>query len=169
MSEQVLTLENEVENEFQLLEALAASPETTQADLAAQVGVAIGTVNWYLKRWSKKGYVKVSRIGRWQWSYLLTPEGIARKATLAAKYVEASLSLYRRTRSEAQRLLVEVKLAGYDVVVLTGDGEIAEICRLTCLELGVQRWESTDGRQNSQLPQLGVDGAKLALRWPPEN
>jgi DNA-binding MarR family transcriptional regulator len=168
MNEQVLT----VENEFQLLEALAASPETTQADLAAQVGVAIGTVNWYLKRWSKKGYVKVSRIGRWQWSYLLTPEGIARKATLAAKYVEASLSLYRRTRSEAQRLLGEIKLAGYEAVVISGEGEIAEICRLTCLELGVQRWDSLNnginGRQNNHLPQLCVDGAKLALSWPQE-
>jgi DNA-binding MarR family transcriptional regulator len=62
------------ENELQLLQALAESPETTQADLAARVGVAVGTVNWYLKRWSKKGYVKVSRINRWQWSYLLTAE-----------------------------------------------------------------------------------------------
>ena len=48
------------ENELQLLEALDGSPETTQAELAAQVGVAVGTVNWYLKRWSTKGYVKVS-------------------------------------------------------------------------------------------------------------
>ena len=64
------------ENELQLLEALEASPETTQAELAAQVGVAVGTVNWYLKRWSKKGYVKVSRMGRWNWHYLLTAEGL---------------------------------------------------------------------------------------------
>ena len=67
------------ENELQLLEALESSPETTQAELAAQVGVAVGTVNWYLKRWSKKGYVKVSRMGRWNWHYLLTPEGMARQ------------------------------------------------------------------------------------------
>ena len=53
------------EHELQLLEALESSPETTQAELAAQVGVAVGTVNWQTKRWSKKGYVKVSRIGRW--------------------------------------------------------------------------------------------------------
>ncbi|MEZ4735124.1 MAG: winged helix-turn-helix transcriptional regulator [Caldilineaceae bacterium] len=101
---------NNVEHELQLLEALESDPETTQADLAARVGVAVGTVNWYLKRWSKKGYVKVRRIGRWQWSYLLTPEGIARKTRLASEYVGASLRLYRRTRS-GKTLLREVRAA----------------------------------------------------------
>ena len=59
--------------ELQLLEALEAEPETSQADLAAKVGVAVGTVNWYIKRWSAKGYIKVKRIGRWRWRYLLAP------------------------------------------------------------------------------------------------
>src|SRR5215212_7026696 len=120
------------ENELQLMEALESTPETTQADLAAQVGVAVGTVNWYLKRWSLKGYVKITRINRWKWSYLLTPDGMARKARLASEYVEASLSLYRRTRAEALRLLSEVRAAGINQVVIDGDSEIAEICRLTC-------------------------------------
>ena len=122
------------ENELNLLEAIEAMPETTQADLATQVGVAVGTVNWYLKRWSKKGYVKVSRIGRWKWSYLLTPQGILHKTTLAREYVDASLSLYRRVRNEAKRMIIEAKHAGFDTVLIQGKGEIAEICQLTCLE-----------------------------------
>jgi DNA-binding MarR family transcriptional regulator len=149
-------------NELQLLEALENSPETTQADLAAQLGVAVGTVNWYLKRWSNKGYVKIRRIGRWKWSYLLTPEGIARKARLASEYIEASMALYRRTRSEAQRLLREVRAAGYHQVRIDGEDEIAEICRLTCLELDIQ----IAGRDAANTPSLQVEGARLVLVWP---
>lgn len=151
-----------VENELQLLQALAAAPETSQADLAAQVGVAVGTVNWYLKRWSKKGYVKVRRMGRWNWSYLLTPEGMAHKARLAGEYVEVSMRLYRETRREAQRLLAEVKAAGFDRVYLDGDGEIADICQLTCMELQIQRQE----RPGGAAPVLEIDGHRLALCWP---
>jgi DNA-binding MarR family transcriptional regulator len=147
-------------HEYQLLEALADSPLTTQADLAAQVGVAVGTVNWYLKRWSKKGYVKVKRIGRWQWSYLLTPEGIARKARLAGEYVEASLALYRRTRNEARRLLLEVQSAGYNQVAIAGAGEIADICRLTCLELGLEVVT-----EQESMPVVRIEGAQLVLHW----
>jgi len=173
---------NSVENELQLLEAIAATPETTQADLAARVGVAVGTVNWYLKRWSKKGYVKVRRIGRWNWSYLLTAEGIARKSQLAGEYLDASLSLYRRTRLEAQRLLHEVTNAGYTQVILLGEGEIADICRLTCLELHLDALTSPEleahrGNGHSSatrkppptLPILQVEGIQLLLRWPPQS
>ncbi|MDQ3248954.1 MAG: winged helix-turn-helix domain-containing protein [Chloroflexota bacterium] len=149
-------------NELQLMEALASTPETTQADLAAQVGVAVGTVNWYLKRWSKKGYVKISRINRWRWHYLLTTEGMARKAKLASQYVEASLGLYRRTRAEALRLLGEVRNRGYQQVVIDGEGEIAEICRLTCLEMQIQRRVGRDGKT----PELRVDGVQVRLFWP---
>lgn len=164
-----------VENELQLLEALTKTPETTQADLAARVGVAVGTVNWYLKRWSQKGYVKIRRIGRWQWSYLLTPEGISRKAQLASEYLEASLSLYRRTRADARRLLQEVRSRGINQVVINSQGEIAEICRLTCLEMGINIIESLDVEKEReadleilQLPVLTVKGVQLALLWPAE-
>ncbi len=150
--------------ELQLMEALENDPETTQADLAASVGVAVGTVNWYLKRWSAKGYVKIKRIGRWRWRYLLTPQGMTEKATLAGKYVEASMRIYRRTRSQAKEYLGQVRDAGYEAVIIEGDGDIAEICRLTCLELGVTAVEQSD----EQLPVLQMNGLELKLIWPEE-
>ncbi|MCE7982412.1 MAG: winged helix-turn-helix transcriptional regulator [Caldilinea sp. CFX5] len=157
---------NNVEHELQLLEAIATTPETTQANLAAQVGVAVGTVNWYLKRWSKKGYIKIRRISRWQWSYLLTPEGIARKARLASEYVEASLSLYRRTRAEAKLLLTSVRATGAHHIILAGDGEIAEICRLTCLEMGIDIVaETTPQHQLQHVPMIRIEGVRLVLIW----
>lgn len=158
---------NNVEHELQLLEAIATMPETTQANLAAQVGVAVGTVNWYLKRWSKKGYIKIRRISRWQWSYLLTPEGIARKTRLAGEYVEASLSLYRRTRAEAKQLLNSVHATGAHQIILAGDGEIAEICRLTCLEMGIDVVAETMPQHLiQQVPMIRIEGVHLVLLWP---
>ncbi len=157
-----------VENELHLLEALDGAPETTQATLAAQVGVAVGTVNWYLKRWSAKGYVKIKRIDRWRWRYLLTPEGISHKAVLARKYVAASMKLYRQTRAEARRLLLQVQAAGYDKVIIEGHGEIAEICRLTCLELGLSATQP-EGQPDfvkEALPIIKIIGLELALETP---
>ena len=57
--------------ELEVLEALVENPEARQADLATRLGVAVGTVNWLLKRLVSKGYVKVKRIGRWRWRYLV--------------------------------------------------------------------------------------------------
>lgn len=157
-------MEFDQHTELQLMEALEAEPETSQADLAAKVGVAVGTVNWYLKRWSAKGYVKVKRIGRWRWRYLLTPQGLAEKAQLATKYVEASMIIYRRTRDQAKDLLGQVREAGYQQVMINGDGDIAEICQLTCLEFGLQ---PADGIED-HLPELHINGFELTLTWPEE-
>lgn len=152
------------QNELDLLEALAENPEISQADLAARVGVAVGTVNWYLKRWSEKGYVKVKRMGRWRWRYLLTPQGMAEKTHLAGKYFEYSFTLYRRTREQAKVLLGEVKQAGYEQVVVDIDNDVAEICELTCLELGVGVVDETDS-----VPRIVLHGRELKLEWPEEN
>ena len=161
-----------IENELYLLEALAITPETTQADLAGRVGIAVGTVNWYLKRWSQKGYIKVQRINRWQWRYLLTAEGLARKAQLARDYVNASFALYRRIRHDAGQLLSEIRRHDLTQVGLMGEGEIIEICRLTCLELQMKVVELPLNEQGAiehrsiDLPILWVDGLELRLLWP---
>ncbi len=153
-------------HELELLEAIEAYPETSQADLAVKVGVAVGTVNWYLKRWAAKGYVKIKRIGRWRWRYLLTAEGIAEKTRLAGEYIAASLALYRRTRTEAKRLLREIQADGYGEVRLDGEGDIAEIAKLTCLEVGLKVVQ--DSKENSS-PVLRVKGTKLELIWNDQN
>ena len=153
------------QHELELLQALEADPQTSQADLAVQVGVAVGTVNWYLKRWAAKGYVKIKRVGRWRWRYLLTPSGMKEKARLAGEYVEASMALYRSTRKEAKRLLRQVKVAGYQQVRVNGEGDIAEIAALTCLELTLRVLRNSEDKSH---PVLQVKGTKLELIWSPD-
>jgi predicted transcriptional regulator len=61
--------------ELVLLEQIENDPDVTQASLAAQLGVAVGTVNWHLKRLVAKGYVKVNAQRR-KLRYIITPEGL---------------------------------------------------------------------------------------------
>lgn len=141
-----------------LLEKIEDDPDVTQASLADLLGVAVGTVNWHLRRLIEKGYVKVKRAQRRKLRYIITPEGIAFRARLTINYIEQSMRLYRRTRQRVQELLAEVKQAGYRSVRIEGQGDIAEICRLTCLEQGIA--VSEDGA----LPILQVDGTKVRLQ-----
>ena len=130
--------------EMVLLEKIEYDPDITQASLASQLGVAVGTVNWHLKRLVSKGYVKVKRAQRRKLRYIITPEGIAFRARLTVNYIEQSMHLYRVVRERVRDAIVEVKLAGYDSVRIEGDGDIADICRLTCLEHGISITESPE-------------------------
>src|SRR3970040_3154489 len=91
------------------LEQIEYDPDVTQASLAAQLGVAVGTVNWHLKRLVAKGYVKVKRAQRRKLRYIITPEGIAFRARLTINYIENSMKLYRRTPQRVRDLLADVK------------------------------------------------------------
>jgi DNA-binding MarR family transcriptional regulator len=151
--------------ELVLLEQIERDPDVTQATLAAQLGVAVGTVNWHIKRFVAKGYVKVKRAQRRKLRYIITPEGLAFRARLTVNYIETSMNLYRRTRLRVRELLAEVKTAGYEQVYIAGEGDIADICRLTCLEQSVRLADRTDGAA-VLLPVIEVYGMKVQLLMP---
>lgn len=150
------------DRELVLLDQIERDPDVTQASLADQLGVAVGTVNWHIKRLIEKGYVKVKRAQRRKLRYIITPEGLAFRASLTMHYIETSMRLYRKTRQRVGELLVEVKHAGFNQVKIDGDGDIADICRLTCLEQGIH---IVDDGNNNPSPVLEVVGVKVLLRW----
>ncbi|MBN2386574.1 MAG: winged helix-turn-helix transcriptional regulator [Anaerolineales bacterium] len=120
-----------------LLETIERDPDVTQANLATQLGVAVGTVNWHLKRLVAKGYVKLKRAERKKFRYIITPEGIALRARLTMDYIEQQFLLYRNTRQRVKEHIARIQRAGHDRVRLVGEGDVADICRLTCMEQGI--------------------------------
>ena len=146
--------------EMVLLEKIEYDPDITQANLAAQLGVAVGTVNWHLKRFVAKGYVKVKRAQRRKLRYIITPEGIAFRARLTVNYIEQSMQLYRLIRSRVLDEVKEVKRCGYDSVRIEGNGDIADICRLTCIEQGLTVTDSEEA------PLLELHDLKVSLVLP---
>ncbi len=148
--------------DLEILNHIDENPDTTQADLATQLGVAVGSVNWYIKRLINKGYVKVAQMQRRRLRYLLTPKGVAEKARLTKEFMQMSLHWYRVTREASKKFLDEVKQAGYDTVCIEGDGDLAEIVYLTCLEAQVKVVPEVD----RCYPVFRIEGLKTVLEWP---
>lgn len=160
----------ETTREMILLEQIESDPNITQASLATQLGVAVGTVNWHLKRMIAKGYVKVKRAERRKLRYIITPEGITFRARLTVDYIEQSFLLYRNIRKRVRELLAEVKHAGIDHVrietitnlddpkLASQSNDIADVCRLTCIEQGIKV------SQEETYPAIIVIGVKVSLR-----
>lgn len=132
----------ETSREMLLLERIESDPDVTQASLAALLGVAVGTVNWHLKRLIARGYVKVKRAQRRKLRYIITPRGVSLRARLTMQYVQRSMKLYRKTRRRVKNLLNEARSAGYQSVRIESENgsaaDILDICSLTCLEQGVK-------------------------------
>jgi hypothetical protein len=89
--------------------------------------------------------------------YIITPEGLALRTRLAMDYVQHSFDLYRKIRARVKEQLIEVRQAGFDRVRILGEGDVAEICLLTCLEQGIAVVN------DPQTPTLRIEGYKIRL------
>ena len=144
--------------DLDILERIAQEPDASQASIADQLGVAVGTINWHLKRLVAKGYVKVQRAERRKLRYIITPEGLALRARLTLNYIHTSFELYRLVRQRMLSALEKVQEAGHSQIRLVGEsGDVIDVCRLTCLEKGI------NVVQEENAPLIRLQGLKLFL------
>ena len=152
-----LDIKDDEFRDLALLQEIEADPDVSQAKLAEDLGVAIGTVNWHIKRLIEKGFIKVKRARRRKLRYIITPEGISLRAKLTLAYVQQSFELFRKVRQRVLNLLEELDHANVNAVRLVGHGDIAEVCRLTIMEQHFTLTEDPDA------PGLVVDGLDVSL------
>ncbi len=137
-SETELSIMTEIkQHEYALLNEIAQDSLVTQASLSERLDIAVGSVNWYIKRLITRGWVKVSHLDRTRLKYDLTPTGMRVFTQRAMLYARDSLKVYGDYRQKAKTLVLELKKAGIQQVYLDGEDEVIDILRLTCFEAGL--------------------------------
>jgi DNA-binding MarR family transcriptional regulator len=126
------------DREYQLLDAISKDSTVTQANLASSLEMAVGSVNWYIKRLISRGYLKASRMDRTRLRYNLTPEGMAALTQRATQYAISSLQIYRDLREAAKTMIADLLARGIHSVFLQGNNEFMDIFRLSCIEAGIR-------------------------------
>ena len=77
--------------------------------------------------------------------------------------VEQQLHLYRRVRLKVKEYVEQVKAAGFDRLRLVDEGDVADICRLTCLEQNIAIVDQP-GIPTLEVRGLGVVGHQPLLQ-----
>ena len=99
------------ETHLRVLRLLQANPHMTQRELADELGVSLGKVNYCIKELLIKGLVKMQNFSNSRnklgYAYLLTPSGVAAKARLTAEYLRIKVSEYESLKREIAQLRVE--------------------------------------------------------------
>src|SRR5262245_18684624 len=121
-----------------LLESVERDSAQSQRRLAAELGIALGLVNVYLKRCVNKGLLKMAEAPARRYAYYLTPQGFAEKARLTLEYMSYSFELFRRARADCRLVFEAARARGFSRIVLAGVSDLAEIAAICALETGVQ-------------------------------
>jgi DNA-binding MarR family transcriptional regulator len=122
-----------------LLTTIDKDAAVSQRKLSEEIGIAVGSVNWYLKRCVSKGLVKLQQAPVKRYLYYLTPHGFEEKARLTCSFLQSSLELYRCGRDECDEFFRVCAKTGKKIIFLAGAGDFAEIAILSSLNLGGAR------------------------------
>ena len=101
------------EDHYKLLDLITKNPEATQRELAMQLGVSVGKINYCLAALIKKGQVKARNFtnsnNKAAYTYLLTPKGMKEKSQVTLRFLQRKMREYEQIQEEILLLQGEVK------------------------------------------------------------
>ena len=120
-----------------LLKSVERNEAQSQRRLAAELGIALGLVNAYLKRCVRKGLLKMQRAPARRYAYYLTPRGFTEKSRLTIEYLSYSFDFFREAKFDCRQTLEAARDRGFSRVVLAGRSDLAEIAIICAVESGI--------------------------------
>jgi DNA-binding MarR family transcriptional regulator len=120
-----------------LLTSVDSNGARSQRHIAAELDIALGLVNAYLKRSIKKGLVKVSQAPARRYAYYLTPQGFSEKSRLTVKYLSSSFSLFRKAKEDFAKVFYLAHTRGMERIVLAGKSDLCEIAILCAVDMPI--------------------------------
>ena len=100
------------EYRYKVLKLLAENPHLSQRELARELGISLGKVNYCVQALIEKGMVKASNFKNSQnkpaYAYLLTPKGLEDKAKVTARFLNRKLAEYEALQAEIELLRKEI-------------------------------------------------------------
>lgn len=97
---------------------LQENPDLTQRELANRLGISVGGLNYCLKALMEKGLVKMKNFSnsknKFGYVYVLTPSGIAEKASITHRFLHRKMEEYEALRAEIEMLRKEARTGSFE-------------------------------------------------------
>src|SRR3569832_494782 len=92
------------ETRYCILKLLESKPELSQRELANEMGVSLGKVNYSLRAVMERGWVKVKNFTRHPnkrvYAYYLTAKGVEKKKKVTKQFLKRKLTEYEELKEE---------------------------------------------------------------------
>ena len=92
------------QDHFDVLRRIEKSPESSQRELAENLGFSLGKLNYCLKALQVKGLVKIENFKKnpkkINYIYVLTPKGISQKTKLTLNFMKRKMKEFDELKKE---------------------------------------------------------------------
>ena len=94
------------QEQFNLLRKLNNKPNASQRELASDLKISVGKLNYVLNELKFKGLIKIKNFSKHPnktgYLYLLTPRGIAEKTKITLNFMKRKLQEYDELKKEIE-------------------------------------------------------------------
>ena len=98
---------NDNQDYLNILRKIKDKPETSQRELAEELGFSLGKLNYCLKALKNKGLVKIRNFKinpkKINYIYVLTPKGISKKTKLTLNFMKRKMREYVELKKELKK------------------------------------------------------------------
>lgn len=92
------------QDHFEILRKINKKPQSSQRELAQELGFSLGKLNYCLKELQKKGLIKIKNFkknpNKINYLYVLTPEGLSQKTKLTINFMKRKMHEYDELKKE---------------------------------------------------------------------
>ena len=100
------------EMHYKVLRIIESNPEITQRELASELDVSLGKINYCLKALIKKGLIKANNFKnnkhKLAYFYILTPKGLEQKAVITSQFLKRKMQEYEDLKIEIEQMQKEI-------------------------------------------------------------
>ena len=98
---------------FKVLQVIEHNPAASQRELAKELGVSLGSVNFCIKALVDKGLIKVDNFVKSEhkrgYAYYLTPQGMIEKGEITGQFLKRKMQEYELLKQEIKELQADVE------------------------------------------------------------
>ena len=91
---------------FNVLRKIKSKPDSSQRELAYDLGFSLGKLNYCLKALKEKGLIKINNFqknpNKFGYVYKLTPKGIAAKTKITIDFMKRKIREYDELKAEIE-------------------------------------------------------------------
>ena len=95
------------QDHFDVMRKIDKQPQSSQRDLAEELGFSLGKLNYCLKKLKEKGLIKIRNFeknpNKLNYIYILTPKGITEKTKLTVSFMKRKMKEYEELKSEIEK------------------------------------------------------------------
>lgn len=95
------------EDHFEVLRKIEKNPDSTQRELAEELGFSLGKLNYCLKALQAKGLIKIENFkknpNKINYFYVLTPKGLLEKTKLTMNFMKIKMREYDELKKELEK------------------------------------------------------------------